>query len=587
MKHHKTSRRKAVIIMLFILMLSGISTAQPKGTTKGKEFYCSFLPNYHENAHRDDDVVRLADSLYIFITANSTASGIIYSTNRNGNELEFPFEITTPKQNVSFAIPWQGYELEGWNNHGVQSNDTINQEGRIAKQHFRIVSNNDISVYALNQASRSSDAFLVFPVNVLGTEYRVLSYSSDGLITVNSSTLDPISTPSEFQITATEDNTGIIITPSAPTFRNGLTRVTITLQQGETYLVQAKISETNLRPDLTGSKITSDKPIAVFAGHQRALLPVEFRTGSFTSSRDHLAEQMPPVSSWGNNAILTPYPQPAGITKFGNDLFRVLAAYDSTEIYYQGEKKTTLSAGQYFTDSLISSSELRASKPILVAQFKKTATGIGVTGTQSISDPLMMIIPSTKQFLKTYTWVNAQAKTTATGTTVYAEQDITIVAPKTTSTEVLLDNMPVPIDSFVPILGSEFMSANLKVSDGVHTLSANYPVGVYVYGYGAVNSYGYGAGMNFENTSNDVYEQPESGDGITLSPNPTSSVFTVSGIAGISSLTMINSIGMEVFYQKVVNNLSNADVSSLPNGLYFVSLQTAAKIVIKPIIVYR
>lgn len=582
---NNTYTHKAIILTILILTFSYISTAQPKGTTKGREFYCSFLPNYHENARREDDITRLADSLYIFMTADSTASGIIYSTNRNGNELEFPFEITNPKQNVSFAVPWQGYELEGWNNHGVPANDTINQEGRVAKQHFRIVSNNDISVYALIQASRSSDAFLVFPVKALGNEYRILTYSSDGFTTPNTSTLDASSTPSEFQITATEDNTHIIINPLAATYRHGLAADTAILQHGETYLVQAKITKANLHPDLTGSKITSDKPIAVFAGHQRALLPVELR--NTTSSRDHLAEQMPPVSSWGNNAILIPYPQPSNITPYGKDLFRVLAAYDTTEIYYGGEKKTMLSAGQYFTDSLITASELRASKPILVAQFKKTSTGIGSTDAHAISDPLMMIIPSSKQFLKTYKWVSIKAKTAAADTSIYVAQYITVVAPKTTNTEVLLDDSPVPIDSFVSILGSEFMYANLKVSDGAHMLSANKPVGVYVYGYGAVNSYGYVAGMNFENSTNDVYEQSEPAGGILLSPNPVSTSFTVSGIEGVSSLTMINSIGMEVFYQKEVNNRENIDITMLQNGLYFVSIRTGGKVVVKPIIVCR
>lgn len=509
---------RAAVIAFLTILLSGIAFAQPTATNRGRDFYCSFLPNYHENSRRVEDVLRLQDSLFIFIGADIPTSGIIYCTNRNGNTIQYPFQIVNPKQIYSFAISWFGYELEGWNNHGFVASDSVNQEGKVAKQHFRIVSNDDITVYALNQASRTSDAFLLLPVDALGTEYRVMSYPSDGFILPNSIVLDLSSTPSEFNITAVENNTQVIITPSAPTNSHGLAIDTVILQKGESYLVQAKVSFSNLRPDLTGSKVISNKPIAVFAGHQRALLPVELR--NVISSRDHLIEQMPPLSSWGKSAILTPYPQPPGLTTFGTDLYRVLAAYDSTEVFIGGVRKKILSAGQYYTDTLLIPAELKASKPVLVSQYKRTSTGVGGVGTQAVSDPFMMIIPPKEQFMLSYRCINAQARGGSSRAPVYSQQYIIIVAPQTAVSDITLDDYPVSSANFLPIAGSDFMVATMSVTDGTHSLRASEPFGIYVFGYGQVNSYGYVGGMSFREFD---YQEPE----IFTSPD----CFKVRGVA--------------------------------------------------------
>ncbi len=60
----------------------------------------------------------------------------------------------------------------------------------------------------------------------------------------------------------------------------------------------------NDRTDLTGTKINSSQPIAVFSGHQRATIP----NPSDLVSRDHLVEELPPIPTWGGSAFVTPYP---------------------------------------------------------------------------------------------------------------------------------------------------------------------------------------------------------------------------------------------------------------------------------------
>ncbi len=83
-----------------------------------------------------------------------------------------------------------------------------------------------------------------------------------------------------------------------------------------------------------------------------------------------------------------------------------------------------------------------------------------------------------------------------------------------------------------------------------------------------------------------VEEQPlEPESGITLSPNPSTNSFSVSGLHDVRSLRMANSFGMEVLVQDVVGDNTTVDVSSLASGMYFVQFRSATGTVVKPLVV--
>jgi hypothetical protein len=82
-----------------------------------------------------------------------------------------------------------------------------------------------------------------------------------------------------------------------------------------------------------------------------------------------------------------------------------------------------------------------------------------------------------------------------------------------------------------------------------------------------------------------VEEQPAPYEGIHLYPNPTSTSFTLSGVEGVSSVRLVNSIGIEVKQLSIVNSQLSIDVSDLANGLYFVNIRTATGATVKPIMV--
>ncbi|MBS1537311.1 MAG: T9SS type A sorting domain-containing protein [Bacteroidetes bacterium] len=84
-----------------------------------------------------------------------------------------------------------------------------------------------------------------------------------------------------------------------------------------------------------------------------------------------------------------------------------------------------------------------------------------------------------------------------------------------------------------------------------------------------------------------VNEQSAESDGIRLFPNPTSTSFTLSGVEGIASVRIVNSLGEEVKRSAHVGSEYSIDVSDLVSGLYFVSIRTAKSAVVKPMLVRR
>lgn len=443
--------------------------AQGVADSRGREFYLTFPPNFHEHPQSRAD----SDSLYIFIAATQPTKGTIVYRNNNGTKTTRTFAIQDVSTVYTLTVHWRDAELAS-----EYSGPGYDQNTKVAPQSFHITADNDVSVYALSYSSRSSDAMMVLPVDVLGTDYVVLSYNSDGN--------DNSPTPSQFAVVATQDNTSVVIKPSARV-NGSTTPLSVRLNSGESYLVQADVSALLPSNDLTGTSIRADKPVAVFAGHQRSLIP--FNSSSLIS-RDYLVEQLPPVQSWGKRYLLTPFPQPANLSTNASDIYRVLAANDNTAVSINGVQKAVLRAGQVYEAALKTAAVVEASDDILVAQYKRSS------GTQSntthLSDPFMLIVPPVRQYLSSYLCISAQTRRT-----VYQQQYITILCPTAFTHTVQIDGKNIDQTLFQPVPTSCYSYAIVHVQDGSHRVEAATGIGIYLYGYGEVDSYGYVGGMAF------------------------------------------------------------------------------------------
>lgn len=486
---------KRAIIFLVASVLAASADELPD--SRGKDFWFCFMPNFHSNGYENWSQ-NPQDSLFVYIAAEKPTTITLNYTPHDGRPpQEIRARIDNSAQMLTIKMGYYGVELKGITAGGWYYSQAERHTQRPVPYSLHLTSDEDVTVYALNHADKTSDAFLVLPTDALGKDYYVMSYNTD----VYGQYRDGASTPSQFAIVATEDSTIVeLVTLKAPTTDGGSARVM--LRRGEVYLVQSSV--TSDAYDLTGSRIKSNRPIAVFGGHQRVRVPLQNREN--TASRDCLIEQLPPINTWGRAALLVGYPNPPDELYLGSDRYRILAARDSTVIYLDSVPLVTLDAGEFYEGDIRNTPHVvHSNRPILVAQFRHTSSPVAMpSNSLFLGDPFMMVIPPTEQFMSSYRFIcplayedSAVSSRRTVPVEVYKLHYVTIVAPDTALGSVRLDGVLLPVTSFSPIPKSRYYYTWQRLGAGVHSVSADAPIGIYVFGYGYADSYGYVGGMSY------------------------------------------------------------------------------------------
>lgn len=472
------------------LVLSCLATfhldARPVKDSKGTDFWLAFLPNAHTQS---------VGTLIVYVTSETPTTGVIHYVNKRNMNVDVRFTISAANSEYRLSVPYQDLELDSYEYNARTQNDAE----RAVPYTMHITSAQEVTVYAEAREETSTDAWLVLPTDVLGTDHYVMSYPSNGsygfIGPFRSGIVEQY--PSQFCVIATQNNTRVTITNAVGRSAMGAwTQRTVTLQAGQVYLVQAYLDRSNLNDDLTGSRVTSSKPVAVISGVLRTELP---RLDPNLASRDCLIEQMPPVSTWGLSSVVVP-PLPARdqflLNANDGPLYRILAAEAGTVVTINGVVTDTLGQGQFYEGLLSTVKVIAATKPILVASYLRTSRRRGSGGSQpSLSgDPSMFIDPPTEQFLPSYTVINIEPDLNRP---YYTQHVLTVILPTADSTSLSIDGSVRTLNS-VPIVGTAYSYAHLSVGRGPHTVSCAGPFGIYVYGYGVAESYGYIGGMAFE-----------------------------------------------------------------------------------------
>lgn len=326
-----------------------------------------------------------------------------------------------------------------------------------------------VSVYAVSRVQYTSDGYLGLPVAALGTEYVVGAYP-------NLHVGIPELSGSQFVITATRPNTTVTITPAFETgVRVGKVPYTLVLTNaGDCY----QLRNTEDAPaDLTGTLIEADQPVAVFGGHQCTDI-----NSSSLFFCDYLVEQIPPIHRLGTEFFAAPF-----ATRSVGDTVRVVAARDLTTLSVNGSSVVLTNKGDVYSLFRTTPTWITSDKPVYAAQYASSSDLDGVTN----ADPFMVTLPGRSLFSTDHTFVTAGIN--------FPEHYITILAPELT-TSVTLDGV-VTSPSFTSIGSSGFRYAHIKVTQGVHTLSATRAMGVLVYGWSEYSSYAWPACLYFGDTT--------------------------------------------------------------------------------------
>lgn len=413
---------------------------------------------------------------------------------------------------------------------------------------YRITSTIPVIAYQFNPLENalvfSNDASLLIPTNSLGRDYAVLSWpqtlASNPPETVLNPT-QPVDLRAYLTIVGIRENTRVTVIPTADVVAGG--PVAMGLTAGTPIEVTlGPFDVLNLETgthgaDFTGSTVLSDNAVAVFSGVECADVPAWNDLNDRRCCCDHLEAQIVPRNTLGRRYVAVHFVNRtrvlraagAAVASVANEpeFTRVLATapgetiinttLPAMESMPNGPRLTfTLQQGQSRFIRSTSHFELQASAPVYLASFMASQLNTGIPLNYPGGDPSFVPMTPIEQWRDNYVFLTPDK---------YAFDFVSIVAPRDAT--VTLDDSPVPNADCVtePSDGcvstrdftcppSQFVVYTCQLSfpivdndrpypqnvrpgrqrDGVHTVRASAPVGVWVSGFDLRVSYGYPAG---------------------------------------------------------------------------------------------
>ncbi len=234
--------------------------------------------------------------------------------------------------------------------------------------------------------------------------------------------------------------------------------------------------------DLTGTRITADKPVMVLSGHDCAFVPYD------RWACDHVEEVMHPLESWGQDIVVALAHQPECREPLPN-VVRVVASHDETRVELEPQDvyhSVTLHEGEVLELEITEDVRVIGSKGISVSQLLVGQDYEGDdASTFSKGDPSLSLAIPSEQWRKRYSILTPET---------FTDNFVGVVAR---DGQIVLLNGRV-ITRLKPLAGTPFATAQLPISPGQHTLESNRAFGVTVYGYAKYTSYMVAGGLDFE-----------------------------------------------------------------------------------------
>lgn len=388
----------------------------------------------------------------------------------------------------------------------------------------------------------SNDASLLLPAHILGTSHVAITPHTLGM-TNNQNQAPARDLNASLTIVATQDNTQVTVRVAANTTAGGGITA-MTRGQSQTFALNSydvlQIASANLAStyiecgtspfsnianrvcridnDLTGSIVTSDKPVAVFGAASCSLVPYD------RAACDHLEEQIFPFATWGKTFLaVRSHPLRLNNNNFATnsppDYYKVVASCPPSTCA-QGTRITItpppaagsvlapnrcttgslatndcqLAGGAFMEFSSTSNLVITGDQPIAVAQFYPGQGQAGFLPTDPAQgDPSFVLLPPAEQWRSQYTVLAAPG---------IRDNYLGLAIDTDKVASVLVDGVAVPLTGFTAVGSTTYQVKNHPISVGTHTISITAKpgkvpgAGITVYGYDSYVSYGYTGGLD-------------------------------------------------------------------------------------------
>ena len=449
----------SIFLGIALLLASSQATAQVTSTTMGREFWVMFLHNGGGSSSNETSLVAVGDSAAIITVTNPVTGWVTIATMQAGHAVKIVAPLASSTTDES-------------------------NSARTKRVGLLVTSTADISLYANNYKSGSSDATLVLPTPALGTRYMMQDYKG---AYSHSSTSN-----AEVGFVATRDNTTLTMVLPCNLKDNSAIKgdtLNVTLMRGESYQLIADATGS-----FSGMEVTSDKKaFAAFQGNTLAYIP---DIGN-TSGASTIYEQAIPVENW--DTVYLHY------TVVGRQYDRILitSLEDSCEVSFAGisslQRGETAEIGATGGNPSPGTAFFHHfSKKVCVGQYTVSKSAGGNNGiTTNPGNPSSVILAPLNQGLQ-------HVRFCAISTPGITNHYLVVVADTNYIAGITLDGNDIS-NRFQMIYDSLYGYVHLPIMPGVHVLESPLgPVTTSYYGLGDEAAQSYLLGRAFANPS-----QPE------------------------------------------------------------------------------
>ena len=344
-------------------------------------------------------------------------------------------------------------------------------------------------------AAAATGASLLIPSSAWDTNYiAVTAYDEDG-----AQPPIPIPIGPSMNIVAKEDGTTVMMRPKSAISAAGAIPAAAANGMWQMTLDKGDYAQISQAAILSGSPVTSTKPVGVFGGHQ--IMSVDRCCG------DHGEQMLTPVRALGSEYVAAPHGDRKGDGSADPRIFRIFGAVDGTQLTYDPPSvagQATVNLGDHFeirtdgTPFTVHSQD--AAHPFSMFTYM---SGAGDQGQGGWGDPDFVRLVPPGQYLTHYVFFTDVTYPFTTLTVVREKKDGAFV-------DVNLECVGV-VTGWAPVgTGGNYEMAHVKLVDhfnavgscnnGVHTMDSHGQFGVWVWGWGSEDtstgwvSYGYPAG---------------------------------------------------------------------------------------------
>jgi hypothetical protein len=378
----------------------------------------------------------------------------------------------------------------------------------LSSRAYRVTTNYPVVAYQFNPIiqSFSNGASLLIPTSALDDDYWVLGWPT-------SNPIAPFPLPGipdhsfVTVVGVTDQPVTVDVTLGGPIVGGGGIPAT---GAGQVVTAQLKAFDVlNLESDGIPGDMTSTQvhsfggPVAVFTGGERGSVPYDVMPppptdwDGDTCCTEHFEQQAFPTSALGMEFVTTRSPiRSTNVNNPEGDVWRVLATQADTVVTTNLAApfdSFALTKGEYYEFWSITDFVLKATKPVIVGQFLVSQQY--VEWPEVGGDPEFILFPPTEQYREEYIFLAPPT---------FDRDWCVISAPDTAVVE--LDGISLnqefggPCERYPAgnVAGVDYVALRCPLTDGVHTVKSSDPVGVTVYGYYNVGSYGYAAGAELK-----------------------------------------------------------------------------------------